>query len=134
MSETKVKIIASAIGRRKRAVASVRLIAGPGEFTINGKPAAAYFPGALTSTRLSQPFAALSLTKYSVTARAHGGGLTGQLEAVVLAISRALVQIKSDHKSTLRKLGLLTRDARKRQRRMVGTGGKARRQKQSPKR
>ncbi|OGD10246.1 30S ribosomal protein S9 [Candidatus Amesbacteria bacterium RIFOXYB1_FULL_44_23] len=133
-TETKTKIIASAIGRRKRAVASVRLIAGNGEIEINGIQSGQYFPGEQSRIKLQRPFAVTGMDKYAVTAKAMGGGLGGQLDAVVLGIARSLSQIKQEFKTALRGAGLLTRDARKRQRRMVGTGGKARRQKQSPKR
>jgi small subunit ribosomal protein S9 len=83
-----------------------------------------------------RPFGATETSdKYYFTAKVLGGGKNGQLEAVVLGISRALVSISSEkNRSPLKKLGLLTRDSRIRQRRMVGMGGKARRQKQSPKR
>lgn len=135
MSETKpVKVISQAIGRRKSAIASVYLIAGNGDITVNGKPVSEYFPGVNFKSKYTLPFTVTSSTKYSVTAKIAGGGLVSQADALVLGISRALVGIKSDHKVALREHGLLTRDSRERQRRMVGTGGKARRKKQSPKR
>ena len=134
MSETKIKIHAQAIGRRKTALASARLISGSGQITVNGKPASQYFPGPSAAARLSLPFSTLSLTKYDASVIVHGGGLNGQLDATVLAISKALVSIKSDFKPLLRAQGLVTRDSRIRQRRMIGTGGKSRRKKQSPKR
>jgi small subunit ribosomal protein S9 len=135
MSEQKaVKVISSAIGRRKEAVASVRLIQGAGEITVNGKPVSEYFPGPTFKSRYNLPFTVTSTSKYSVTAKINGGGLSSQVEALVLGMSRALTKIKSDHKTALRSSNLLTRDPRERQRRMVGTGGKARRKKQSPKR
>jgi small subunit ribosomal protein S9 len=135
MSEQKTaKIISAAIGRRKEAVASVRLIQGAGEITVNGKPVSEYFPGLTFKSRYTLPFTVTSSTKYSVTAKISGGGLSSQVDALVLGISRALTNIKSDHKTALRSSSLLTRDPRERQRRMVGTGGKARRKKQSPKR
>lgn len=135
MSENKPKIYASAVGRRKRAVASVRLISGSGKIIINGKPSLEYFgndPAA--HTRLELPFTSVSVSKYDAVVSAHGGGKGGQLDAAVLGISRCLVSLKSDHKTELRNNGLLTRDPRKRQRRMIGMGGKSRRKKQSPKR
>lgn len=133
-NNSKPKIIASAIGRRKRAVASVRLVSGSGQIEVNGHPVSEYFPGSSAKIQYDSPFKTLSLTKYNATVHAHGGGLFGQLDAMVLGLSRALVSIKSDYKSSLNTKNLLTRDPRKRQRRMVGTGGKARRRKQSPKR
>jgi small subunit ribosomal protein S9 len=134
MSDTKPKIFAQAIGRRKRAIASVRLISGHGEVEVNGQPSDKYFPGLTSRIKLQKPFQSVDATKYAVSAHVNGGGLGGQLDAVVLGIARALVDVKQEFKTILRGAGLLTRDARKRQRRMVGTGGKARRQKQSPKR
>ena len=137
MSNTsnKPKIYASAIGRRKESTAAVRFISGTGRILVNGRPAIDYFQKNPTAiSRLSLPFSTVKVSKYNALVSAHGGGFTGQLDATVLAVSRALVQIKADYKLPLRKEGLLTRDSRTRQRRMVGTGGKARRQKQSPKR
>lgn len=134
MASTSTKIYAQAIGRRKSAIASARLVSGSGKITVNGKPADKYFPGVTAAIRYAQPFSILSLTKYDASIVVHGGGLHGQLDAAVLAISNALVKLKSDYKPALRQQGLMTRDSRARQRRMIGTGGKARRKKQSPKR
>ncbi len=134
MAESKAKIYATAVGRRKTASASVRLIAGNGSVTVNGQPADKYFPGPVAKMRFGQPFKTVDVHKYSAIVKVAGGGPTGQLDATVLGISRALVLIKDTHKPTLRQAGLMTRDPRQRQRRMIGTGGKARRQKQSPKR
>ncbi len=135
MSESKPKILASAIGRRREAIASVRLNPGTAEATVNGKPVSVYFPGLQAKIRYEFPFKVLNLEhKYSFSVKVHGGGQMGQLEAVVLGLSRSLADLKSDYKSPLRQAGLLTRDPRTRQRRMVGMGGKSRRRKQSPKR
>lgn len=128
------KVIAQALGRRKRASATVKLISGTGEITINGKKSSEYFPGIAMQTILNRPFVACELTKYSATARVGSGGKLGQLDAVVLGLARCLAKVKSEYKVTLRNAGLLTRDSRKRQRRMVGMGGKSRRKRQSPKR
>lgn len=125
-----------AVGRRKEAVARVRLFSGKGQTTINEKPIGKYFSGRLSQTIFEKPFRIADvLGKYYATIHVAGGGVAGQLEAVVHGLSRALAKI--DHEKTrvsLKKEGLLTRDARTRQRRMIGTGGKSRRQKQSPKR
>ncbi len=134
MSETKTKIVAQAVGRRKSAIASVRLIPGNGELTVNGKPGTEYFPGLHAAPKYNSPFKTVDVSKYAVTVRVHGGGPVGQLDAVVLGIARALVEVKEAFKKPLRDAGLLTRDSRERQRRHIGTGGKARRRKQSPKR
>ncbi len=134
MPSTSNKIIATAIGRRKTSIASVRLLSGSAEMTVNGKPISQYFPGSVAKHRYSQPFIAAGVTKYTATAKVHGGGIFGQLDAVVLGLSRALVTASEKLKSPLRQAGLLTRDSRKRQRRMIGMGGKSRRKRQSPKR
>jgi small subunit ribosomal protein S9 len=128
------KIIAQAIGRRKSAVASVYLYSGNGKIVVNAKPATVYFPGELASMRMQQPFLAAEISKYDVSAKVHGGGPNGQLDALVLGISRALVKVQASSKPKLKSANLLTRDPRERQRRNVGMGGKSRRKKQSPKR
>lgn len=134
MPSTASKIHATAVGRRKTSSASVRLISGNGSITINDLPADQYFPGVVAKVRYESPFKVTGVSKYSAQVRVSGGGLNGQLDATVLGIARALVVIKDTLKPALRKEGLMTRDPRERQRRMIGTGGKARRQKQSPKR
>ena len=134
MPETKTKILSRAVGRRKQAIASVRLISGSGEISVNDKPVSVYFPGMIAKTKYQLPFSLLSLQKYSATVKVHGGGPNGQLDALVLGLARSLAALKTDYRSALRTAGRLTRDSRKRQRRMVGMGGKSRRKKQSPKR
>ena len=129
-----VKAIAHAVGRRKRSVATVKLTTGKGEIIVNGGSSKDYFPGISMQTRLNSPFTICGVSKYSATARVSGGGKLGQLDALILGLSRCLSEVKSDYKTTLRSAGLLTRDSRKRQRRMVGMGGKSRRKRQSPKR
>lgn len=123
-------------GRRREASARVRLFKGKGESTVNGKGVYEYFPGEIAKKALAKPFEVTETSgKFYFSAKVAGGGKNGQLDAVVLGISRALVKISTQkHKRPLRKQNLLTRDSRVRQRRMVGMGGKARRQKQSPKR
>lgn len=135
-SKTSKKISTSyvyALGRRKAAVATVKLFKGKGESTINGRALNKYF--LLTFSRLELPFIITETqNKYYFNAKIVGGGKTGQLAALILALSRALKKSNEDFTSLLAQAGLLTVDARVRERRMVGTGGKARRQKQSPKR
>lgn len=122
-----------ALGRRKAAVATVKLFSGKGESTINTRPIVKYFP--LTFSRLDLPFITTGTeNKFHFSAKIVGGGRTGQLAALILAISRALKKGNADFTTVLAQAGLLTVDARVRERRMVGTGGKARKQKQSPKR
>jgi len=123
------------IGRRKSAIASLKLFAGKGESTINGLALDKYFPTKTEKIVYDKPFEITkNLGKYYFQAKILGGGKTGQVQALSLAISRALVKINETFKSDLRAQGLLTVDSRIKERRMVGTGGKSRRQKQSPKR
>ncbi len=125
-----------AVGRRKESSARVRVFHGKGENTVNNMPAVKYFEGDIMQKMLTRPFGETETSdKYYFSARVTGGGKEGQLSAVVLALSRALVKISPEkNRIVLRKSSLLTRDSRTRERRMVGMGGKARRQKQSPKR
>lgn len=124
-----------AVGRRKGAVARVRLYSGRGESSVSGKPVNEYFSGAAETKLWSRPFDVTKTAgKYWVSVKVEGGGKAGQLDAVVLGVARALSASDPNYRSSLKKHGLLTRDARIRERRKVGTGGKARRRKQSPKR
>ena len=125
-----------AVGRRKESSARIRLYRGKGENTVNGMPATKYFEGEVAKKAMAKPFGATETSdKYYFSARVMGGGKNGQLSAVVLGLARALVKVSVDkNRVPLKKLGLLTRDSRIRQRRMVGMGGKSRRKKQSPKR
>ena len=125
-----------AVGRRKEASARVRLFKGKGETLINGKPIAEYFPGATYEDVWSRPFRVADVSgKYHATVKVVGGGIRGQLDAVVHGIARTLSEEnKEKFRGPLKKAGLLTRDPRIRERRKIGMGGKARRKKQSPKR
>jgi small subunit ribosomal protein S9 len=135
MASNSPKILSKTIGRRREAVASVRLFSGSAETTVNAKPISAYFPGLVAKTRYELPFKVLNLEgKYFASIKVHGGGINGQLDAATLGLSRALAHQKNDYTKALRQAGLLTRDSRTRQRRMIGMGGKSRRKKQSPKR
>lgn len=134
MAKTKKNYTAT-VGKRKSASASVRLFKGNKENTVNGQLVGKYFPGISAAAAWTKPLEILNLTdKYFFTARVTGGGKKGQLDAVIHALSRALARIKDEYKKTLKKAKLLTRDARIRERRKMGMGGKARRKKQSPKR
>ena len=119
-----------AVGRRKSASARVRLYKGAGENMINGKKIVEKL------AELARPFKLTDTEgKYFFTAKVAGGGKEGQIEAIVHGIARAFVKLNSEKfRVVLKKANLLTRDSRVRLRRMVGTGGKARRKKQSPKR
>lgn len=125
-----------ALGRRREAVARVRLHKGRQEHLINETPIGQYFPGERVLRTWSKPFQVTNTEgKYYITVKVVGGGKNGQLEAVVLGTARALVKLDEDkNRPILKKYNLLTRDPRSKERRKVGTGGKARRKKQSPKR
>ncbi len=125
-----------AVGRRKTATARVRLYLKKGEITVNKKPINEYFPGKSLKTLYQLPLTLTkTLDKFSASIKVLGSGQKGQLDAVVHGLSRALTKHDKDaYHKTLKNHGLLTRDPRTRERRKVGTGGKARRKKQSPKR
>ena len=131
----KIKYI-YALGRRKEASARVRLFKGKGENTVNGAPIAEYFSGVVNESFWKKPFILTETTeKYFASVKVKGGGVKGQMEAAIHGIARALEKSNPEKfRSILKKAGLLTRDSRVRERRKVGTGGKARRKKQSPKR
>jgi len=125
-----------AVGRRRRASARVRLYRGKEENLVNNLVIGKYFPGEAMRTKWQMPFKLTdTLDKYYVTVKVVGGGKKGQLDAVAHATAKAFAELKPEkYREILKKAGLLTRDSRIRERRKVGTGGKARRQKQSPKR
>lgn len=125
----------SSLGRRKSAVATIKLFSGKGESLVNKIELAKYFPTKTEKIVYEKPFEITkTLGKYYYIAKVYGGGKTGQVQALSLAISRSLIKINELFKPDLRIAGLLTVDSRRKERRMVGTGGKSRRQKQSPKR
>lgn len=138
MEETKAKDYAksiSTVGRRKEAVARVRIAPGEGQLIINGKPIAEYFSGAIFQKLYSKPLEITkTLGKYSVSVKVEGGGQVAQIGAFVHGLARALSKASPDFKITLKKEGLLTRDARVKERRKYGNAQKARAKKQSPKR
>ncbi|OGL53568.1 30S ribosomal protein S9 [Candidatus Shapirobacteria bacterium RBG_13_44_7] len=124
-----------ALGRRKSSVATIKLFSGKGESTVNGRPVDKYFPKLVDQIMYQKPFVVTDTpNKFHFQAKIIGGGTKGQSEALSLAISRALCLNTATFKPLLRAQGLMTVDSRVRQRRQVGTGGKSRRQKQSPKR
>lgn len=138
-----------AVGRRKDAVARVRLHIATkaksatfkgnkvnvGDMIINTKAVSDYFGTEALKRNCLMP---LRLTnnedRFAVTIVVNGGGTKGQLDAIKLGLARALCKVDEEYRPVLKENGLLTRDPRVRERRKVGTGGKARRQKQSPKR
>lgn len=123
------------LGRRKEATASARLYAGKGNITINGKPAAEYLSNNKTlEAELTDPLAAVSKQKdFDITILVRGGGISGQVDAIKLAISKALSSINDDLKGTLGKAGFLRRDPRMVERKKYGLRG-ARKKEQFSKR
>lgn len=109
------------IGRRKTAVARVYLTPGNGKVTVNKRDLENYFPTATLQYKVQQPFALTGTENtYDVKANVYGGGITGQVEAVRLAISRALCEIDAENRLTLKPEGLLTRDPRMVERKKFG--------------
>lgn len=111
-----------AVGRRKRSTARVRVAGGSGVFTVNEKEGAAYFTRMGDVQDILRAFSAVGedAGRYDVTVRVMGGGVTGQTEAVRLGLARALQSLNEDWTSALRKNGLLTRDAREKERKKPG--------------
>ncbi|GAA4160169.1 30S ribosomal protein S9 [Gryllotalpicola daejeonensis] len=112
----------AAVGRRKEAIARVRLIPGAGTITVNGREFADYFPNKLHQQLITDPFKVLDLVgSYDVVARITGGGPSGQAGALRLAIARALNEIdRENNRAALKKAGFLTRDARVTERKKAG--------------
>lgn len=111
-----------AVGRRKESTARVRLMDGSGKFQVNEKEAAVYFPRTGDLQDILRGFSAVGqeANRYDITVKVMGGGVTGQTEAVRLGLARALQSISADWTSALRKNGLLTRDARVKERKKPG--------------
>ena len=109
------------IGRRKTAVARVYLAKGKGKITVNKKDMEAYFPTATLQYKVNQP---LTMTNndgnFDITVNVFGGGVTGQAEAIRLALSRAMCEIDAEHRLILKPEGLLTRDPRMVERKKFG--------------
>jgi len=112
----------AALGRRKEAVARVRLVPGTGEWKINGRTLEAYFPNKVHQQLVASPFTVLDLQgRFDVVGRINGGGVSGQAGALRLAIARALNAIDADsNRATLKKAGFLSRDARVTERKKAG--------------
>jgi small subunit ribosomal protein S9 len=113
---------AGATGRGKEAVARVRIVPGTGEITVNGRSLDSYFPNKLHQQIVNEPFTSLQLEgRFDVIARIHGGGIAGQAGALRLGIARSLNAVDEDaNRATLKKAGLLTRDARVVERKKAG--------------
>lgn len=120
MADEKKKPIQT-VGRRKTSVARVLLRPGKGEWSINGRPLAEYFPRLLHQSRIEGPVKAVEVEgTFDIRVRVNGGGLTGQADAIRLGVARALVEQDEEFRSTLRTQGYLTRDARKVERKKPG--------------
>jgi small subunit ribosomal protein S9 len=111
-----------ATGRRKQAIARVRLVPGTGRWNVNGRELEAYFPNRVHQQAVNEPFVTLSLvSRYDVIARISGGGVSGQAGALRLGIARALNEIDLEgNRPQLKKAGFLTRDPRAKERKKYG--------------
>lgn len=110
-----------ATGRRKQAIARVRLEPGTGKVTANGRPFEDYFPSAIHRTLITEPLRVTgSEDAYDISVNLHGGGLSGQAGAFRLGIARALIEIDAESRPGLKGAGLLTRDPRKKESKKYG--------------
>jgi small subunit ribosomal protein S9 len=110
------------VGRRKESVARVRVMSGSGNFVVNDKAAQAFFTRLGDYEAIMAPLKAAgeNLQSYDISVKINGGGVTGQTEAVVLGLARALTKINPDWRTIMRKGGFLTRDARVKERKKPG--------------
>jgi small subunit ribosomal protein S9 len=112
---------AAGTGRRKEAIARVRIVPGTGQWTINGRTLDAYFPNKVHQQIVSEPFVTLGAEgKFDVIALIGGGGVTGQAGALRLGLARALTLVDPENRPSLKKAGFLTRDARVKERKKYG--------------
>ncbi|MDQ1247848.1 MAG: small subunit ribosomal protein [Actinomycetota bacterium] len=111
-----------ATGRRKQAIARVRIVPGTGQFTLNGRSLEAYFPNKVHQQLINEPFVVVGTADaYDVVANLHGGGPSGQAGALRLGIARALNEIDTEvNRPALKAAGFLTRDARVKERKKYG--------------
>jgi small subunit ribosomal protein S9 len=108
-------------GRRKQAVARVRLTPGSGKITANGRAFDDYFPSAVHRTLITEPLRLTSTEEsYDIDVTLTGGGLSGQAGAFRLGITRALVELNPEDRTTVKSAGLLTRDPRKKESKKYG--------------
>jgi small subunit ribosomal protein S9 len=111
-------------GRRKTAVASVRIREGKGTIDINGRPFESYFPLELQRRLIMAPIERVGIkVRFDIVVRVRGGGTEAQAEAVRLGLSRALVKDDETRRPPLKEVGFLTRDSRKRERKKYGRAG-----------
>ena len=115
-------VAGSAVGRRKQAIARVRVVPGTGKWIVNDRELEDYFPNKLHQQEVNEPFKLLELEgAYDVIARIHGGGPSGQAGALRLGVARSLNEIdRENNRPALKKAGFLTRDARVIERKKAG--------------
>ena len=114
-------LLVQTTGRRKRAIARVRVRAGTGNLTVNGRKLEDFFPSDTHRMIITEPLRITSTeTAYDIDASIGGGGSTGQAGAFRLGISRALIDLDGDHREFLKKAGFLTRDSRKKESKKYG--------------
>lgn len=112
------------LGRRKSSIARVKLVPGTGKILVNKKAPVEYFPNSLVIQDMMQPLVATGTEKsYDVHVLVYGGGFTGQAGAIRLGITRALIEVNNEFKSSLKALGLVSRDARVKERKKFGLYG-----------
>ena len=117
----KENIVFLGTGRRKKSIARVRLMAGTGKITVNGKDLGEYFGTEILKVIVNQPFAVTNTAgKYDVICTVVGGGFTGQAGAIRHGISRALLEANSELRPALKQAGFLTRDPRMKERKKYG--------------
>ena len=113
--------VINTVGRRKSSIARIYLKEGKGKISVNKRDYKDYFTTGVMQYKVNQPFEITdTVGKYDVDVNVNGGGNTGQVEAIRLAISRALVEINPDHKTLLKAEGLMTRDPRMVERKKPG--------------
>ncbi len=113
-----------AVGRRKEAIARVRLVPGEGKVTVNKMPLLDFFKRETLKMIIEQPLELTeTLGKYDIFANVNGGGLSGQAGAVRLCIARALIKMDEEHRPKLKQAGFLTRDPRMKERKKCGQPG-----------
>jgi len=112
---------AAGTGRRKEAIARVRILPGTGQWLINGRSLDVYFPNKVHQQLVNEPFVTLGAEgKFDVVSRITGGGVTGQAGALRLGVTRALTLVDPENRPALKKAGFLTRDARVKERKKYG--------------
>ena len=121
MAKKTENIVFQGTGRRKESIARVRVMAGKGEVTVNGKKLDEYFGSDILKVIVNQPFAVTNTVgKYDVVVKVVGGGLTGQAGAIRHGIARALNEANTEFRPALKAAGLLTRDPRMKERKKYG--------------